>query len=121
MDHGFVFQTANAIGPESLDTGYILHNAADILCTNIVLLFAILRYLPERKPQSGDQKQVGNQEDQPGWKVDRHHKNNQHQRQGKALCNVPDLMGQNFFMVIYISGAGPWNPDSGCSCHSLAF
>ena len=46
MDHGFVFQTANAIGPESLDTGYILHNAADILCTNIVLLFAILRYLP---------------------------------------------------------------------------
>ena len=106
MDHGFVFQTANAIGPESLDTGYILHNAADIFRTNIVLLFAILRYLPERKPQSGDQKQVGNQEDQPGWKVDRHHKNDQHQRQGKALCNVPDFMGQNFFIVIYITGNG---------------
>ena len=50
MDHGFVFQTANAIGPESLDTGYILHNAADILRTNIVLLFSIFRYLPEGKP-----------------------------------------------------------------------
>ena len=50
MDHGFVFQTANAIGPESLDTGYILHNAADILRTNIVLLFSLFRYLPEGKP-----------------------------------------------------------------------
>ena len=66
VDNGFILQTTYAIGPESLNTRHILHNAADILRTNIILFFTILPNHTEGKPQSRDQKQVGNQQDNSG-------------------------------------------------------
>ena len=33
-------------------------------------------------------------------------KNNQHERQCKTLCQITDLMGQDFFIVVYIACDG---------------
>ena len=89
-----------------MNTRHILHNAADILCTNIILFFTILPNHTEGKPQSRDQKQVGNQQDNSGRHINGHHKNNQHERKCKTLCHITDLMGQDFFIVVYIACDG---------------
>ena len=89
-----------------MNTRHILHNSADILRTNIILFFTILPNHTEGKPQSRDQKQVGNQQDNSGRHINGHHKNNQHERQCKTLCQITDLMGQDFFIVVYIACDG---------------
>ena len=79
-DDRLVFQAAHAISPEGLDAGYILHDAADILRTDVILFLAVLLHHTERKPQSRNQQQIRHQQNQPGGDIDRHDKHNQHDR-----------------------------------------
>ena len=106
VNDGFVLQAAHAVGPEGLDAGYILHDAADVLRADVVLLPAVFPHHAEGKPQPGDQQQIRRQQDQPGGDVDSHDKHDQHEGQGETLCQVPDLVGQDLFIVVDVAGDG---------------
>ena len=47
VNDGSILQAAHTVGPEGLDTGYILHNAADILRADVVLLLAVFPHHAE--------------------------------------------------------------------------